>query len=182
MLLSGPIDAPTVVERSQLVLSDPGVPHSRQPYHAATGVAQTDVAVLAQLIEVVHRCARRSVAELLDRHRTVGHRIIGAGIVVGSDLAPDGIANPHIRAHASEGRLFRTALERALRDSSVPCTVVVERALYVTAAPRLRASAASLKQTVTALGRGRFAGWRSDDKVATLAAWLVLASHADGAR
>ena len=181
VLLSGPIDAPTVVERSQLVLSDPGVPHSRQPYHAATGVAQTDVAVLAQLIEVVHRCARRSVADLLDRHRT-GQRIIGAGIVVGSDLAPDGIANPHIRAHASEGRLFRTALERGLRDSSVPCTVVVERALYVTAAPRLRASEASLKQAVTALGRGRFAGWRRDDKVAALAAWLVLASHAEPLR
>ena len=179
MLLSGAIDAPTVVERSELVLSDPAVPHSRQPYHADTGVAQTDVTVLAQLIEVVHRCARRSVAELLDRHRTVGHHIIGAGIVVGSDVTPDGIANPHIRAHASEGRLFRTALERGLQDSGVPYTVVVERALYATAAPRLRGSEASLKQAVTALGRGRFAGWRSDDKVATLAAWLVLAGHAD---
>ncbi len=182
VLLSGPIEAPTVVERSQLLLSDPAVPHSRQPYHADTGVAQTDLTILAELIEIVHRCARRSVAELLDRHRTVGHRIIGAGVVVGSDVTPEGIANPHIRAHASEGRLFRAALEQGLQDGGVPCAAVVERALYATAAPRLRGSEASLKQAVTALGRGRFAGWRSDDKVATLAAWLVLGDHAGGVR
>lgn len=178
VLLSGPAGAPTVAERNQLALSDPAVPHSRQPYHADTGVAQTDSAVLAGLIEVVHRCARRSVAQLLDRHRAAGYRLVGAGIVAGSDAPPESIGNPHIRAHACEGRLFRTALESGLQECGVTCIVVVERALYSTAVPLLHGSEASVKQAVTALGRGRFPGWRADDKAATVAAWLVLASQA----
>ena len=177
VLLSGPAGTPAVVERSQVTLADPAVPHSRQPYHAATGVAQTDSAVLARLIEVVHRCARRSVIELLDRHRAAGYRLVGAGIVVGSDAPPERIANPHIRAHACEGRLFRTALEGGLQERGVSCIVVVERALYSTAAPVLNAAEASVKQAVTALGRGQVPGWRVDDKAATVAAWLVLAGQ-----
>jgi hypothetical protein len=178
VLLSGPARAPAVAERGQVVLSDPAVPHSRQPYHADTGVAQTDRAALAPLIEIVHRCARRSIAQLLARHRAAGYRLVGAGIVVGSDAPPEGIANPHIRAHACEGRLFRTALEGGLQECGVTVTVVVERVLYPTAATLLKGSEASVKQTVTALGRGRFPGWRVDDKAATVAAWLVLAAQA----
>ena len=178
VLLSGPAGTPAVVERNQVVLSDPAVPHSRQPYHADTGVAQTDPAVLAQLIDVVHRCARRSVAQLLDRHRAAGYALVGAGIVVGSDAPPERIANPHIRAHACEGQLFRNALEGGLQEGGVTWLVVVERGLYSTAVPLLHGSEASVKQAVTALGRGRFPGWRADDKAATVAAWLVLARQA----
>jgi hypothetical protein len=178
VLLSGSAGAPTLAERSQVALSDPTVPHSRQPYHADPGIAQTDSAVLARLIEVVHRCARHSVALLLDRHRAAGYRVVGAGIVVGSDAPPEGITNLHIRAHACEGRLFRAALEGGLRECGVTCTVVVERRLYPTAVTLLKGSEASLKHAVTALGQSRFPGWRVDDKAATLAAWLVLASHA----
>jgi len=177
VLLSGPARAPAVAERSEVALSDPAVPQSRQPYHAATGAGQTDRDVLARLIEVVHRCARHSVAQLLDRHRTAGYRLAGAGIVVGSDTPPEGIANPHIRAHACEGRLFCIALEGGLQQCGVTCTVVIERALYPTAATLLSASEASVKQAVTALGRGRFPRWRVNDKAATLAAWLVLAGQ-----
>src|SRR4029077_15441018 len=102
VLLSGQARAPAVAERSQVALSDPAIPHSRQPYHAATGVAQTDSAVLAQLIEVVHRCARRTVAQLLERHRAAGYLIGGAGILLRIDAAPLHAANLHIRAHAFE--------------------------------------------------------------------------------
>ena len=177
VLLSGPTRAPAVAERGQVVLSDPAIPLSRQPYHAATGVAQTDEATLASLIEIVHRCARRSVAQLLDRHRAAGYRLVGAGIVVGSDAPPERIANPHIRAHACEGRLFRTALEGGLQECGVTVSVVVERALYPTAATLLHGSEASVKQAVTALGRGRFPDWRADAKAATVAAWVVLAGQ-----
>lgn len=180
VLLTGPAAAPAVADRGQVLLSDPAVPHSRQPYHAAMGVAQTDGAVLARLIEVVHQRARRSVAELLERHRAAGYRLVGAGVVVGSDAPPDGIANPHIRAHACEGRLFRTALEEGLQQCGMTVSVVVERALYPTAARVLSGSEASVKQAVTALGRGRFRSWRVDDKAATVAAWLVLAGKEPG--
>ncbi|HTC24238.1 MAG TPA: hypothetical protein VK688_07750 [Gemmatimonadales bacterium] len=175
VLLLGPAESPSVVEAGRVELSDASVPHSRQPHHAATGVAQTDPAVLAHLTGIVEQCARRSVAQLVERHRAAGHRLIGAGIVVGSDSPPDRIANPHIRAHASEGRLFRTALESALTSAGVSGRVVVERTLYATAAATLHRAEPALKQAVTAMGRGRTSSWRADDKAAALAAWLVLA-------
>lgn len=175
VLLTGPASTPSLVERGRVALSDPAVPQSRQPYHADTGVAQTDEAVLARLTRIVEGCARRSIAELVGRHRAAGYRLLGAGIVVGSDAPPERLANPHIRAHACEGRLFRTALEAGLEDCVVSHTVVVERSLYPKAAAALRQSEAGLKQAVTALGRGRVPSWRLDDKAAALAAWLVLA-------
>jgi hypothetical protein len=175
VLLTGAAPDPAVLERYRAELSDPGVPRSRQPYHADFGVAQTDAAELARLLEVVHRSARRSVAELVDRHRRAGYRLVGAGVVVGSIAPPERIANPHVRAHASEGRLFHGALVAGLEESGVIVSVYVERALYATAAHLLGRSEASVKEAVTALGRGRIRGWRIDEKAATVAAWLVVA-------
>jgi hypothetical protein len=180
VLLSDPAGDPRLIERYRAELSDPDDPHSRQPYHAAMGVAQTDAVVLARLIEVVHGCARRSVAAHLERHRAAGHQLVGAGIVVGSDAPPETMANPHIRAHASEGRLFRTALERGLEEGGVDVSIFVERALYATAATLLGTSEESVKRAVTTVGKGRVPGWRTDQKAATVAAWLVLRGKPGG--
>src|SRR5256886_17633525 len=80
----------------------------------------------------------------------------------------------HIRAHALEGQLFRTALQRAARAARLPCATLVERALYDTAATRLRRSPGALRRAVTDLGGDRDGPWRVDEKAATLAAWLAL--------
>jgi hypothetical protein len=180
VLLSDRAGDPLVIERYRVELSDPDDPHSLQPYHAGTGVAQTDEGVLAQLIEVVHGCARRSVAQHLARHRVAGYQLVGAGIVVWSNTPPDGIANPHIRAHASEGRLFCTALESGLQEWGVAVSIFVERALYPTAARLLGTSEKSVKQAVTTMGKGRVSGWRVDEKAAAVAAWLVLRGKPGG--
>jgi hypothetical protein len=95
-------------------------------------------------------------------------------LVVGSVIDPATIANDHIRAHALEGRLFRTALERAARSRRLVCSVVVERSLYATAAATLKRPASRVKRTVSALGRALGGPWRADEKTATVAAWLAL--------
>jgi hypothetical protein len=41
------------------------------------------------------------------------------GIVVGSIIDPATIANPHIRAHAQEGQLFRTVVETAAKKLGI---------------------------------------------------------------
>lgn len=55
------------------------------------------------------------------------------------------------------------------------CWVVSDRNLYSTAAQSLEISEESVKRAVTELGRGRMGGWRSQEKAAALAGWLVLA-------
>src|SRR2546430_5528611 len=80
----------------------------------------------------------------------------------------------HIRAHALEGQLFRTALERAARAARLPCATLVERSLYETAAIRLKRSPDALRRAVTDLGGSLGGPWRADEKAAALAAWLAL--------
>jgi hypothetical protein len=99
-----------------------------------------------------------------------------AGLVVGSDCDPAVILNPHIRVHAAEGRLFRTVIEQALTHSGIPSSTFVERMLLAHAARVLRQSPAQLKKVVARLRPAAAERWRAEEKVATLAAWLLLAS------
>jgi hypothetical protein len=98
------------------------------------------------------------------------------GLVVGSVIDPATIGNDHIRAHALEGQLFRSALERAARAARLACATYVERTLYDTAATRLRRPTAELKRLVARLGGALDGPWRAEEKAATLAAWMALRS------
>jgi hypothetical protein len=173
VLVRGPSSAPEAVDVAVVELSDPGVPGSRQPYHAAMGLARQAAPALEALIASVHAHTRRSIAALLERHAAAGFRAAGAGIVVGSMVDPSSIANPHIRAHASEGMLFRTAVAQALEGSGLHCATFVERGLFADAARALGRPVQALKKSVAQLPRpaGR---WRADEKAAALAAWLQL--------
>jgi hypothetical protein len=172
--LVGPASAPVVIDRCRALLSDGEVPESQQPYHAAMGKLEEDAAKIRARTEVVEHAARQSVAALLDRLKAAGYTLYGAGLVVGSQIDPSAIANPHIRAHALEGRLFRTVLQSALEAHGLPCAVHVERGVYAAAAPVLGRPEGDLKLAVAALGRAFGGPWRAEEKLASLAAWLAL--------
>ena len=175
MLVIGPARAPRVVDRRAIALSDDRVPTSRQPYHAVMEAAPGRAARLERTLRgLVERVTKRSLRALLGEYRRQGRHVRGVALVVGSVIDPATIGNDHIRAHALEGQLFRTALERAAHAARVPCATLVERALYQTAAARLKRSPTALKRAVTALGDALAGPWRADEKAATLAAWLAL--------
>lgn len=174
VLLSGTAASPRVGDRSLIELSDPALPDSRQPYHAAVGQAQTDEATVERLIRATEHYAHRSIGEVIARYRASGHSLGGAAIVVGSDVDPERIANPHIRAHASEGRLFRTVVEQGCKQCQVPSAVVLERNVYSMASQALAMSEDGLKRAVTELGKPLGGPWRADEKLAAVAAWHVL--------
>src|SRR5881296_4260546 len=170
-----PAAPPQVTDWRVVELSDPAVPSTRQPYHAVMEASPRTGATLARrLTSVVRRAARTSVRRLLKDYRGSGHHPVRAGIVVGSVIDPARIANDHIRAHALEGRLFRTVLERAVRSFRLPCAVIVERGAYATAADRFKRRENDVKRAVTELGRAIAGPWRADEKTAALAAWMAL--------
>jgi hypothetical protein len=176
VLVAGPARAPRVLDRRTIELSDPAVPASRQPYHAVMGARTGDAKrVERRLCRIVEQVTRRSVARLLAEYRAGGHGVRRVALVVGSQIDPAKIANDHIRAHALEGRLFRMALDRAVRSRRLPCSVVVERAVYAAAAVTLQRPASRVRRAVTELGRAIAGPWRADEKTATLAAWMTLA-------
>ena len=76
-----------------------------------------------------------------------------AALVVGSQIDPARIANPHIRAHALEGRLFRSAVEETLQTHEIRTEILLERDAYPSVAARLKQSSDDLKRTIQDLGR-----------------------------
>ena len=176
VLLTGPIEAPVVRDAAVIELSDPKVPASKQPYHAGMYVARKAGPSLERLLASVHAYSKRSLAALLSRYVALGHSLSEAGLVVGSDCDPDTITNPHIRVHAAEGRLFRTVIEQALTRRGIPSSTFVERTLLAHAARVMGRPPAQLKEAVARLRPAAAERWRTEEKVAALAAWLLLAS------
>src|SRR5213593_4739522 len=171
VLIANAKKAPAVIDSRVIVLADPDVADSRQPYHAGFGTAQTDTAKVARLVRGIERFSRRAIAALLDQYRA-DHPVRSAAVVVASLTDPATIANQHMRAHASEGRLFRTVLVDSLEHCGLRVRVVLEREVYHLLGKALRRSPSQAKTQVAALGEG-VGRWRAEQKVAAAAAWLI---------
>jgi hypothetical protein len=173
--LAGPVASPQPIGRRVIELSDPSVHETKQPYHDGVGTAQEDAREIARLTKIIERAAQQSVAVLLRDPVLGSRRCRKAALVVGSTIDPRTVGNPHIRAHASEGRLFRTVLADALRDQGIDCDVVVEKTLASQAVKTLGRSEREIKKIVGAFGAGLDGPWRVDEKSAATAAWMALA-------
>ncbi|MGH7672033.1 MAG: hypothetical protein ACREMC_03975 [Gemmatimonadales bacterium] len=173
VLLGGPKSAPHVLDSRIIELSDPDVSHSRQPYHAGIGTAQTNAAKVARLVRGIERFSRASLAALIAEYRKRG-RLRGAGVVVPSLTDPATIASPHMRAHANEGRLFRTVVMDGVRRRRLPARFELERDVFERLGRALRRPPSAVKALVTALGDDVEGRWRAEQKTATAAAWLLL--------
>jgi hypothetical protein len=174
VLVSDAIDSPGLCDNRVIDLSDSRFPETRQPYHAAMGKLETEAKEINRRTDIVQRVAKQSVTELLANYRQKGYAIARACLVVGSQLDPATIANPHIRAHAFEGRLFDSVLEEALRAHKIRTAILVERDAYAKATAELKKSIDDLRRTIQELGRSTEAPWRGEQKLAALAAWLAL--------
>ena len=172
--LRGPASAPGIVARRVVELSDPASAETRQPYHDGFYKQQDDPREIARRLKIVKRCAKRSVDALLKDECFAGLRCRGAGLVVGSVIDPKQVGNLHIRAHASEGQLFRTVLADALRSHGIDCDVIVEKQLAAKAAADLGRRDDDIARTLAGFGKTLGGTWRADEKAACTAAWLVL--------
>jgi hypothetical protein len=173
--LRGSAPAPEILARYVVALSDPKVAATKQPYHDGFGTAQENIKEIARLTRTIERCAAQSVSALLEEALPGNGPCRGASLVVGSTIDPSAVGNPHIRAHASEGRLFRTVLEDALRERGVDCTVIVEKMLTAHAVRALGRPEREIKKVVGAFGEMLDGPWRVDEKAAATAAWVTLA-------
>ncbi len=175
VLLAGPVQSPRILDRRVIDLCDSAVPESKQPYHAAMGQLEENDAKVEGRVKIVRRVTKASVLGLLEDYRDAGWQVRDASLAVGSEIDPASIKNPHIRAHALEGRLFRTVLEDALQACGLSCSILVERRAYSKAISVLSQSEDKLKRTVLEIGRLQNGPWRADEKIAALVAWMSLA-------
>jgi hypothetical protein len=177
VLLTGKAHSPQLTDVNRIELCDPRFPETRQPYHAAMGKLETDSAKVNQRARVVRSISQQSVARLLKDYRRQGFRIMRAALVVGSQINPANIANPHIRAHALEGRLFRSVVEQSLQAHKIRTEVLLERDAYPSVAARLKQSSDDVKRAIQNLRRSAAAKgrpWRAEEKLAALAALFAV--------
>jgi len=177
VLLAVSADVPQLVKCQVSLLSDPKIPESKQPYHAALELPKSEgKAVTQKLRRVVKAAAERSVKELLKEARAARYEIVGAALVVGSMVDPASLHNEHIQAHGYEGQLFRTVLEDAFRVRGISCATFLEKNAYAAAATALSKTTAEKKRTIAKLGDSHEGSWRAEEKLAALAAWVALTS------
>jgi hypothetical protein len=141
------------------------------------GKLETDWAKLDLRERTVRSVSQQSLTRLFKRYQQKGFRITDAALVVGSQIDPAAIANPHIRAHALEGRLFRSVIQQSLQDHGIRSDVLLERDAYSDVAARLKRSTVDVKRAIQDLGRSMPAKggpWREEQKLAALAALFVL--------
>jgi hypothetical protein len=174
VLLTGLARSPQLCDVRRIDLSDPRLPETRQPYHATMGRLETDTTKINRRVRVVRGMAQQSIAMLVAAHRQKGYAISRAALVVGSQLDPASIANPHIRAHAFEGQLFRSVLEEALQTCRIRTEVVIERNAYAEGATKLKESNENVRRVIQNFGQATKGPWRAAQKLAALAAWLAL--------
>jgi hypothetical protein len=120
VLLTGTTRSAQPSEIDRIELFDQQYPESRQPYHAAIGELEKDLRKLNQRERRVRSISRQSLKRFLDRCQQKKFLIKRAAVVVGSKTDPETIANPHVRAHALEGRLFGSVVEQFCRSTAFP--------------------------------------------------------------
>jgi hypothetical protein len=175
--LAGPLDAPLVIGRWRIELAVGSAARAVQPYHTAALMpidsAETYLRSCRDAAAALaHKALRDVLAELSD------YQVRGACVLRASGRPLPGLAGilaSHALIHTAEGEFYRAALREACARCAVPETGISERALLAEASHALGCSAEDLQSKVTGFGKVLGSPWRQDEKLSTLAAWLVLA-------
>lgn len=175
VVLGGTIDSPIVLAKTEIKLADPKIPATAQPYHEVMDLAWTDSQrEVRKYTRAIERVAKTALAKMIKEQQANGMRIFGVGIVGAPDRELARIGNPHIRAHAAEGILFRHVLDLAAEANGLKWRTFADRQFDQILHAELGAGAARLKRKIDRLGQDLAPPWRLDEKQAATAAWLVL--------
>lgn len=177
VVLCGPSNALRLVKRSELVLTDPRIPATFQPYHEVMDLPwkESEKKVKAY-VRAIEKVAAKALAELIHELLAQGLTVCGVGIAGSADRDLSRIGNYHIRAHAAEGLLFRQVLEFAAQTNKLAHRTFSEKTLPAQAANELDCTVAQLNKHLKSVGHSAGPPWRADQRVAATAAWVVLAS------
>jgi hypothetical protein len=175
VVLSGSSNAPEVVKKFEMRLTDPKVPATFQPYHEVMELPWDESQRAARkYVKAIEAIARKAVAQLVHELKSQGFEISGVGIVGAADRDLARIGNFHIRAHAAEGLLFRQVLNLAAEANGLKWRLLADKNFDQAARAEFGSEAASVKQKVTDMRKEVAAPWRTEEKQAAIAAWLML--------
>src|SRR6267378_2658919 len=173
-------DSPTVLARQRVHLVDTFAYVFRQPYHTAEKMPLDKARdFVSRMQSEARRLAHRAILGLQSDLQKQGIALKSCGLILASGKPLpklEKILASHAVIHTADGELFREAILHASGRCGLGNFIVKERELLDRAGQSLRRKPDDLMRRVTELGRPLGAPWSQDEKFATLAAWLALAS------
>ena len=165
--VAGTIDVPRVLERRWIVIADPEMPGSKQPYHAAAGLSLPQAeALVRRAVGSSRALALEVMSATVKELRSRGHEVAGCGVLLGSGKALPGLEKvlaSHALIHTAEGAMFRDVLVWAARECRLPVTGVREKDLNGSSLTR-----------IGSLGKLIGPPWTQDQKYAAVAVLMTL--------
>jgi hypothetical protein len=164
-----------MVLRDEIDLADRWIPESMHPYHQELGAnGSAGAQARRRGCAAARRSSGRAISTLVNEMRRHGLEPSRATVVVRTVADPARGAGAHARAHAEERRLYREAVETALRGCRLRVATIVEKRLRAVATERLGRGPQDLAATLKAFSHEVGTPWRAPEKHAALAAWLAL--------
>src|SRR5262249_5652330 len=147
---------------------------AKQPYHFAATLALRDAEKhLADCVVASGQLAVGAVGDVLKELRGRDCEIMGCALLLASGRTlpalPDILAS-HALIHSAEGEFFRRVFGEAFDRLKVRVTGFRERELENCAAPRVL-------QRISGMGKVIGPPWTADEKLAALAAWMLLSGE-----
>jgi redox-regulated HSP33 family molecular chaperone len=169
-----------VIGRTHFVVAEATIPGSKQPYHYADNLE------LKEAEEYIARCFTASVQlasavirEILSQLGRREYRVEVSGILMASGRtlpSLEKILASHALIHAAEGEFFRRVVRRACEEAGLIVRRLPERELEEQAKKTFGNKANQVKRQISSLGKRLGPPWTQDEKLAALAATLILAS------
>ncbi|HEX9511187.1 MAG TPA: hypothetical protein VF939_11945 [Puia sp.] len=168
-----------IIERRRIIITTPGTSGGNQPYHFARSLELPEAEkFLTERFVTSKHLALTAVRDLADELRERQYHVIGAAILLasGRPLPPLlKILASHALIHAAEGEFFREAFSKACEHLDLPVTGFQERSLDEYVQATFGKAATRIWQQISTLGRSLGPPWTRDQKMAALAALVVLA-------
>jgi hypothetical protein len=170
-----------VIDRRRVAITVPGTTGANQPYHLAEHLGLPEAEkFLANCRAASARLALSAIGELVGELRDRKYRVVGSVVLLASGRplpALSGILASHALIHAAEGEFFRRAFWKACEGLDLAVTGFRERDLDQCTQTAFGNAGGRMQQQVSALGRSLGPPWTQDQKMATLAALVLLAPN-----
>jgi hypothetical protein len=175
-------DAPgiEVLDRQRIVITDPQIPGSKQPYHFA---AETELLeaerFLAKCIAISEELAWAAIRDVIRKLHHRDYQVTRAAILLASGRSLPALSEilvSHPLIHTAEGEFFRQAVSQACERLNLLVTGFRERDLDEQVQTAFGPVAPQLQQRIAGLGKSLGSPWTEDQKKATLAASIALSN------
>jgi hypothetical protein len=177
VLAAGDGDKIAILDRRHVVLCDSSKAGSKQPFHAAEPMpfaeAESHIELCRKTTENMAREAIHAALATCQKVSLCGVCVITASGRPLPELAA--ILASHALIHAAEGEFYRDAVAAAANSFGLKTARLKAAEALSHVAMQIRGSENRVTEALTQLGKQIGRPWTSDDKLATLAAWSLLA-------